>query len=276
MKNSDETRRKQLGDFLKIRRAKLSPTQTGFSSEVRRRTPGLRREEVSQLIGVSVDWYTWLEQGRDIHPSSQFLESLAAVFHLSPSERNHVFLLAQQQLPLDAQQSQGIVSPALQGFLDLQGSSPAYITNLKWDIIAWNQAACVVFGDYETMSVRERNTVWRAFTSPYIKQLLEDWEGHAQRRLAQFRASYSLYNNDPLWTTMIADLSQINDDFRNWWPRHEVLDSPEGTKTLHHPTAGKLLLGHLSFHVCDAPDLITTVHIPFDENTANKIGKLLK
>jgi transcriptional regulator with XRE-family HTH domain len=275
MKNSDDIRRKQLGDFLKIRRARLSPEQAGIPSGIRRRTPGLRREEVSQLVGVSVDWYTWLEQGRDIHASSQVLESLAAVFHLNSSERKHLFLLAKKELPFDIPKDQGMANPTLQKFLDLQGSNPAYVTNLKWDIVAWNQAACVVFGDYEHMSVRERNTVWRAFTSPYIKQLLDDWDGHAQKRLAQFRASYSRYNDDPWWTAMIDDLTQISEEFRKWWSRHEVLNSPEGTKLLHHPTAGKLFLGHLSFQICDAPNLIATIHIPSEENTVEKIRKLL-
>jgi hypothetical protein len=266
MKNSDDIRRKELSEFLKIKRAGLSPEQVGLPSGIRRRTPGLRREEVSQLVGVSVDWYIWLEQGRDIHVSSQVLDRLAVVFLLNPSERKHLFLLAQQQLPLDTTTHQGKLSPILQQFLDLQGSSPAYITNLKWDIVAWNQAACAVFGDYERMSTLDRNTVWRAFTSPYMKQLLDDWEGHAQRRLAQFRASYSRYNDDPWWTIMIGNLTQVSEEFTKWWSLHNVLDSPEGTKLLHHPTVGKLRLGHLSFQLCDAPDLIATLHIPSEES----------
>ena len=123
--------------------------------------------------------------------------------------------------------------------------------------------------------MRDRNTVWRAFTSPYMKQLLDDWVGHAQKRLAQFRASYSHLYNDPWWNAMVEDLTQISDDFKNWWPRYDILDSPEGTKLLHHPTAGELRLRHLSFRLCDAPNLIATVHIPMDENTANKIANLL-
>ncbi|MBP2653822.1 MAG: transcriptional regulator [Firmicutes bacterium] len=273
MENYDDIRRKQLGDFLKIRRSKISPEYVGFNKKKRRRTIGLRRSEVAELIEISVEWYTWLEQGRDIHVSSKVLEKLAIAFNLNPSERKHLFLLAQQQIPLDIPKKQIFISPTLQQFLDLQGYCPAYITNLRWDIIAWNQAACVIFGNYETMSIRERNTVWRAFTSPYLRQLLDDWEGHAQKRIAQFRASYSHLYDDPWWTTMVDELTQVSEEFRNWWSRYDILDSPEGTKIIHHPTIGKLQFQHLSFRLCDAPNLMATVNIPLEETTANKIKR---
>ncbi|WCN37647.1 helix-turn-helix transcriptional regulator [Aneurinibacillus uraniidurans] len=277
MKNPDEVRHKELGEFLKTRRARLLPEQVGLPSGSRRRTTGLRREEVAQLARVSVDWYTRLEQGRDINVSAHFLEELARVLKLSSSERRHLFLLARQQMPFEKTDTSGKVSPALQKFLNHQDPNPAYVTNLKWDFVAWNQAACKVFGDYNTMSELERNSLWRAFTSPYMRKLLEDdWEAHAQRRLAQFRAGYGRYIDEPWWGEMIDKLTKESEEFREWWLRHDVLDTPEGRKVLHHPQVGELVLGHLSFQVSDAPDLIVTVHMSETEETLEKLWQLLR
>lgn len=174
MKIHEDMRRKDLGVFLKTRRKNLIPEAYGFNSK-NRRTTGLRREEVSLLIDVSVDWYTRLEQGRDIHVSSRVLDNIADVFHLKASERTYLFLLSQQTVPMDTSSKADTITPSLQTFLDNQGTSPSYITNLKWDIIAWNNAACVVFGDYNKMNHFYRNSIWRAFHSQYMKNILDDW-----------------------------------------------------------------------------------------------------
>ncbi|WP_456238436.1 helix-turn-helix transcriptional regulator [Paenibacillus durus] len=271
----DLARNKQLGDFLKIRRARLNPEKVGLPLGRRRRTAGLRREEVALLAGVSVDWYTWLEQGRDIRVSSRVLEELARVLQLSSTERRHLFLLAEQTIPLDNKHDQLHLSPSVQQFLDYQNPSPAYVTNPRWDFIAWNRAACAVFGDYNEMSELERNSVWRIFTSSYMRELLDCWEEHGQRRLAQFRASYGRFIDDPWWPEMIARLSKESEEFKEWWPRHDVLNTPEGRKVLHHPGVGELILGHLSFQVSDAPDLLVTVHMPETEETLEKLRSLL-
>ncbi|MGD8190710.1 helix-turn-helix transcriptional regulator [Brevibacillus ginsengisoli] len=277
MKNPDMARYKELGEFLKTRRARLLPEQLGLPSGGRRRTTGLRREEVAQLAGVSVDWYTRLEQGRAIQVSSNLLGELGRVLQMSSSEKRHLFLLARQQMPFEPIEEQGRVSPALQRFLDYQDPNPAYVTNLKWDFVAWNQAACKVFGDYEAMSELERNSIWRAFTSSYMKNLLKgDWEKHAQRRLAQFRAGYGRYIDDPWWSEMIDRLANESEEFRKWWLRHDVLDTPEGRKILHHPQVGELILGFLSFQVSDAPDLIVTVHMAETEETLKKLWELVE
>ncbi|AIQ11307.1 transcriptional regulator [Paenibacillus durus] len=275
MIDMDLARNKQLGDFLKIRRARLNPEKVGLPLGRRRRTAGLRREEVALLAGVSVDWYTWLEQGRDIRVSSRVLEELARVLQLSSTERRHLFLLAEQTIPLDNKHDQLHLSPSVQQFLDYQNPSPAYVTNPRWDFIAWNRAACAVFGDYNEMSELERNSVWRIFTSSYMRELLDCWEEHGQRRLAQFRASYGRFIDDPWWPEMIARLSKESEEFKEWWPRHDVLNTPEGRKVLHHPGVGELILGHLSFQVSDAPDLLVTVHMPETEETLEKLRSLL-
>jgi hypothetical protein len=142
--------------------------------------------------------------------------------------------------------------------------------------VAWNEAACVVFGDYSQMTTRERNPVWRLFTSTTHRHLLVNWEGHARRILAQFRATCGRYPGDPRLTELINDLMLRSPEFRAWWPDHEVLGAEEGQKTFNHPQAGYLMFEHLTFQVFDAPDLKVNVYIPLDEaDTPTKISRLL-
>src|SRR5258707_13973429 len=152
-------RLQELGDFLRSRRARLAPEDIGLPRGSRRRAPGLRRAEVAQLSGVSVDWYTWLEQGRPISVSTQVLESLVQALHLHAQEREHLFLLAHQQPPPERAMEPETVSPTLQRFLDHQGLSPAFVLGRRWDVVAWNEAARVVFGDFPQMTTHERNAV---------------------------------------------------------------------------------------------------------------------
>lgn len=163
-----EYRLQELGDFLRTRRARCIPEDVGLPRGNRRKTPGLRRAEVAQLVGVSVDWYTWLEQGRSIRPSTQVLERLVQILRLDANERNHLFLLAQQQPPPALLQESESVSPALQRFLDQFGSRPAFVSGRRWDILAWNDAGCAVFGDYRRLTGRERNTIWASLPIPCL------------------------------------------------------------------------------------------------------------
>ncbi len=266
----------ELGDFLRTRRGRISPEQAGLPSGGRRRTPGLRREEVAQLAGVSVDWYTWLEQGRAISVSTQVLESLAQTLHLNPNEREHLFFLAHQQPPPEGPARREAVSPTLQHFLDHQQLSPALAIDSRWDIVAWNEIARLTLYDFSNLPARERNVVWRIFTSLPHRQLIVDWEHHARRLLAQFRGSYGRYPDDPWMTAIINDLLRLSPEFRAWWPDHEVLRGPEGTKMLNHPHAGLLVFKHLMFQVYDDPDLKVVVYTPTDEaNTPTKLRQLL-
>ncbi|MEC0242351.1 helix-turn-helix transcriptional regulator [Paenibacillus dokdonensis] len=276
MESSNPTRLVELAQFLKTRRARISPEQAGLPHGGRRRTPGLRRGEVAQLSGVSVDWYTWLEQARNIQVSTPVLDSIARALQLDSNERNHLFMLALQQLPADLTPAENTIHTTVQSFLDLQGTSPAYVTDQRLNIVAWNRAASMIYGNYETMSTRERNTVWRTFTSPYVRQLLqENWEAHARHRLAQFRTSYGKFAGDPWWMEIIEELNQASPEFRAWWPKHDVLNGPEGKKINHHPTAGLLVFDQISFFVSDASHLTVTINLPSNDDTTSKLGKLL-
>src|SRR5437868_5837754 len=159
-------RRQALADFLRQRRARLSPTDVGLPPGFRRRTPGLRREEVAQLANMGTSWYVWLEQGRDVHPSAQVLESLAQALRLTLNERRHLFLLAGQPLPPRAFPLEESASPTLQRVLDDLNPNPAYIMGRRWDYLAWNKAANGLFSISEATSPYTRNLLWRVFTNP--------------------------------------------------------------------------------------------------------------
>jgi len=276
-RQQQEYRLQELGDFLRTRRARLTPEEVGLPRGSRRKTPGLRRAEVAQMVGVSVDWYTWLEQGRSITPSTQVLERLVQTLRLDANERNHLFLLAQQQAPPALLLESEIVSPALQHFLDQFGTRPAFVSGRRWDILAWNDAGCAVFGDFRRMTTRERNTIWRIFTDPSSRQYVVDWEEDARQILAQFRSSCGRYPGDVQLTELIHDLQLRSPEFRAWWPDHEVRGGQEGRKTLNHPQVGYLVFERLTFQVFDTPDLKVTVYTPLEEtDTPRKLEQLLE
>ena len=275
-REQQEFRLQELGDFLRTRRARLMPEDVGLPRGNRRKTPGLRRGEVAQIVGVSVDWYTWLEQGRSITPSTQVLERLVKTLRLDANERNHLFHLAQQQPPPALLQEIEVVSPALQRFLDDFGNRPAFVSGRRWDILAWNDAGCAVYGDYRNRTLRERNTVWNVFTNPLSRQFIVDWETDARQILAQFRNTCARYAGDPQLAELIHDLQLNSPEFRTWWPDHALLGEQQGRKTLNHPQVGHLHLERLTFQVFDTPDLKVTVYTPLDEaDTPRKLQQLL-
>ena len=277
LKQQQDHRLHELGDFLRTRRARLTPEEVGLPRGSRRKTPGLRRAEVAQLAGVSVDWYTWLEQGRSITPSTQVLECLVQTLRLDANERTHLFLLAQQQAPPALLLETEIVSPALQHFLDQFGTRPAFVSGRRWDILAWNDAGCAVFDDYRLRTGRERNTVWGLFTNPLSRQYIVNWEEDARHILAQFRSNCARHPEDPQLADLIHDLMLISPEFRAWWPDHEVKSGQEGRKMLNHPQVGYLVFERLTFQVFDTPDLKITVYTPLEEtDTHRKVEQLLE
>lgn len=272
-----EYRLQELGDFLRTRRARLTPEVMGLPRGSRRKTPGLRRAEVAQLVGVSVDWYTWLEQGRSITPSTQVLERLVQVLRLDANERNHLFLLAQQQPPPPLLVEVEVVSPALQHFIDQFGPRPAFVSGRRWDILAWNEAADALYGDHSRMNSRERNTIWSIFTNPLARQFIDNWEEDARHLLAQFRSSCARYPGDSQLTELINDLLLASPEFRAWWPDHEVQGGQERQKTLNHPQVGQLRFERLTFQLFDTPELKVIVFTPLeDADTPRKLEQLLE
>ncbi|HVU13472.1 MAG TPA: helix-turn-helix transcriptional regulator [Phototrophicaceae bacterium] len=277
LNQAESERQHELAEFLRSRRARLTPEQVGLPRGTRRRTPGLRRSEVAALAGVSLEWYTWLEQGRDIHVSVQLLESLTRVLQLDANERDHLFLLAlRQSAPVDTYVPPKI-TPTLQQFLDQLGAIPASVIDARANIIAWNTAHSVVFGDYDAFTdERNRNLIWRLFTHPRAQQVNEEWEELASVYLAQFRAGYGRFIDDPWWAQRIAELSEVSPEFRRLWARHDVLNVSEGRKTFHHPLVGVLKFDFVYLSTVDSADLRLLIHTARPgTGTAEKIERLL-
>ena len=273
---NNEERRKALADFLKTRRARLSPDSVGLPKKrSSRRTPGLRREEVAQLAGISVTWYTWLEQGRDIMASEQILESIAATLRLTTDERNYVFRLAHKQAPADPPSIAQTVSPALRTVLDSLGTSPAWIVERRWNILAWNRAACEVFGDFGVMPFGERNILRFVFTNEALRRRLVGWEAFARSMLATFRATSSEYIDEPWFARSVEHLKEASPEFLEWWPRHDVQGAPLERVRLNHPDVGPLEFDNVSFLVNGDPELRMCVYTAASEEMADKIEQLI-
>jgi len=273
----DTERRAALAHFLRTRRERLSPLQAGLPTGGRRRTPGLRREEVAQLAGVGVAWYTWLEQGRDITVSAAVLDSVARALRLDPDERAYLFTLARDETPATPPPPTEAVSPSLRRILDALDPYPAYVLDARWTVVAWNRAACRVFADFAALSRRERTILWFVFTYPGQRDLLVDWEGEAQRTLALFRASTGRYVGEPWYKELIADLTRASPAFAAWWARDDVRAVHAERKELDHPEVGRLVVHPTTLHVAEAPDLQLVVYPPLPEaDTARKLRRLIE
>jgi transcriptional regulator with XRE-family HTH domain len=277
MKDSD--RRQALADFLRQRRTHLSPTDVDLPIGFRRRTPGLRREEVAQLANMGTSWYIWLEQGRDVHPSSAVLESLAQALRLTPNERRHLFLLAGQSLPPPSISSEEeSISPALQQMLSDLNPSPAYVLGRRYDYLTWNEAADALFAISDiisdTSSPYARNMVWRLFTNPTTRER-PNWEAVARATLAEFRTASARYPGDPWFEELIEDLKQVSTEFCQWWPHHDVRSVLDGHKVIEHPTFGTLEFEHFTLQVLTNPDIRIMIYMP-DTVTRTMLQHLLE
>ena len=273
----DQQERKLLGEFLKTRRERLSPEEFGLPAGQRRRTPGLRREEVAQLAGVSLTWYTWIEQGRDIGFSADVLESLARVLHLLPHEKEHLFALAGKQAnPPQPSGDEGI-SPSLQQILNHQRHYPAYLMDRYWNITAWNAAAHALFGNFAEMPEPERNMVWYTLVRPATRHLVIDWEQRAQRLIAEFRADCSKYLADPWLKEFLNRLHEQCPEFDGWWSHYDILTREGGRRDFDHPEVGRLALEQTTLRLGHRPEVKMVIHVPLPEfDTENKLRQLLQ
>ena len=270
----ESERRQVLAAFLRQRRARLSPADVGLPPGIRRRTPGLRREEVAQLANMGTSWYVWLEQGRNVHPSTQVLESLAQALRLTPNERRHLFLLAGQPLPPHVSSPEESAGPALQQVLDDLNPTPAYAIGRRWDYLAWNNAADGLFNISEASSPYARNMVWRLFTSPTMRER-PNWEQVARGTLAEFRTASARYPGDRWFEDLIEDLKQVSPEFRQWWPHHDVRSSLDSHKVIEHPTLGHLEFEHITLQVLSNPDIRIAIYSPLAETRA-KLQRFLE
>ncbi|NUU62997.1 helix-turn-helix transcriptional regulator [Paenibacillus agri] len=274
--NHTKQRHHELGDFLKTRRAKISPEQVGLPAGIRRRTPGLRREEVASLAGIGVTWYTWLEQGRPIQVSIQILESLSRVLMLNRQEIVHLYALA-QHVPPSYYPSPEEVKPMHQHVLDNLMESPAMIVDNRWNVIAWNRAAALVFCDFSQLECSKRNLMRIMFTDKHFAGLFPDWEISAQTMLGKFRADCSQYIEDPWITQFVDELRSLSKEFDQWWPMHRIDKDRDMYKLLNHRLAGQLNFEITSFLISENTNLKMYVNTPKNgTDTRQKLKQLLE
>lgn len=264
-----------LGTYLKDRRAKLDPAAFGFSA-ARRRTPGLRREEVAQRANISATWYTWLEQGRGGTPSADVLDRIARALSLSTVEREHLFLLAQNRPPEVGHEASETVSPRLQRVLDCFELSPALVKTCTWDVVAWNRAAAAVLTDYAMLEAQQRNVLRLFFSEPRVRAAQLDWESVARFLVATFRADVARAGVSEKVKSLVEELSRTSPEFAAMWRERDVRHHGEGSKYLRHPVAGLLGLEFSCFAVDGQPDLTMMVYNPATPEDADKIRALIK
>jgi len=250
-----------LGHYLKDRRTKLDAARLGYPT-TRRRTPGLRREEVAQRANVSITWYTWLEQGRGGAPSADVLDRLAGALALTEIEREHLFLLAQNRPPEVQHQPTESITPQLQRILDTLELSPAYVKTPDWDVIAWNRAAEVVMPDLMSLPEGKRNLLRLVFCLPHVREKMHNWESVARFVVATFRTETAKTNISAYTRALIDELSEASPAFKSMWLEHDVRTHGEGTKQIQHPTLGLLTLEYSAFAVDGKPHLGVVIYNP--------------
>lgn len=266
MAGINQARRQIIAEFLRTRRARITPVQAGLQAQARRRTPGLRREEVAVLAGVGASWYTWLEQGRNLNPSAPALQRLATALQLAPDETRYLFELAGHAAPKQPAPLTETIEPSLQRVLDLMEQAPAYILNRRWDRIAWNAAALGLFGDFTREPRANLNMVRRVFSNPATRRYVVNWEDIAKAELAEFAASCARHPEDPWIAQLVDELSAASSEFREWWPRRDVLTSRARRTLIRHRTEGVIALEVSSYQVSDNPELTLRVFAPLPED----------
>jgi transcriptional regulator with XRE-family HTH domain len=257
------SRRVELAQFLRSRRARISPDEVGMPPGLRRRTPGLRREEVAQLAGVGVTWYTWLEQGRPINASVQILDAVARTLRLDLAERTHLYRLAEVPAVVDEEPGQ-CVSPALQEVLDSLAPLPAAVYNGRYDLLAWNRTYAGLLPGIVGSPAEERNVLWHVFTVPGCCSALANQTVERPRLVATFRAAFARHLGEPSWTGFVDNLIAVSPEFARMWANHDVAVPATQTKVFQNVLGRSLPTVSTSFAVSDMPEARMVVYTPLD------------
>jgi transcriptional regulator with XRE-family HTH domain len=263
-----------LGDFLKDRRTKLDPAAFGFSSQ-RRRTPGLRREEVAHRASISPAWYTWLEQGRGGAPSADVLERISHALMLTSVEREHLFLLGLGHPPEARYRSNEGVTPRLQRVLDTMNPCPALIRTATWDVVAWNRAATVMLMDYGAVEPAQRNVLRNMFLNPGARAMQYDWASVARFVVGAFRVDVARAGAATAVSELVEELCRASPEFEAMWRDTTVPVPYEGAKHIRHPVFGAFSFEHSAFAVDGRPDLTMVVYNPATPADAAKISAVM-
>jgi transcriptional regulator with XRE-family HTH domain len=263
-----------LGSYLKDRRTKLDPAAFGLSA-ARRRTPGLRREEVAQRAYISPTWYTWLEQGRGGAPSADVLDRIARALMLTDVEREHLFLLGLGRPPEVRYRAVDGITPRLQRVLDALEPSPALIRTATWDVVAWNRAATLMLADYGSMPPKQRNVLRFIFLDPRVRAAQYDWESVARLVVASFRVDAARAGAASEVEPLVEELCRLSPEFEAMWRENDVRSHGEGVKHIRHPLLGPLALEYSVFAVDGRSDLSMVVYNPATPADADKIRSLI-
>lgn len=265
-----------LSEFLKTHRARIQPSDAGVLGGSRRRTPGLRREEVAAIAGVSTTWYTWLEQGRDIKMSVQVLDSIALALQLNEDERQYLFMLAlEQPAPTTFVDKIPTVSPALSRILTELHDCPTIISDRRCNIVGWNQAAAAIFLDFAMIPEEQRNMIWLLFTRKELKALAVNWHDFVKGFLAMFRSYYGQYVGDNWYSEFIELMSEQSQDFRAFWNQSDVSSAPEVFIEFRHAKVGKMLFDLTTLQVQGRTDLRCSVYTPSPGSDTDSKVRLL-
>jgi transcriptional regulator with XRE-family HTH domain len=256
----------KLGDFLRARRDAITPAEVGLPSGPRRRTPGLRREEVAVLAAISPTYLAFLEQGRDVRPSQQVLDALAATLHLTPAERDYIHTLVHGTSPGPEPELTETLSPEIFELVRRLDPHPTYVTGRRWDILAANRAARLLWTDWNALPPSERNLLLWMFTAPQARYVFVEWEAEAAAQLARYRAASVRHQDSASFQELNRLLKAGSPLARALWQRHNIAPLSSGRKLLRHHQLGELELRHTVLQVADNPEqkLVTFTSAPAD------------
>jgi transcriptional regulator with XRE-family HTH domain len=270
---SSATRRHELATFLRSRRERVKPEQVGLPPSRRRRTPGLRREEVAQLAGVGVTWYTWLEQGREINASPQVLDAIARTLQFDAHEHSHLLTLAglpARAIEPDCEET----CPTARLLIDQLEPYPACVLNARFDLLAYNRPYASFFDDLESIPLEDRNCLWLAFTNPRWRAVIVHWEEAVARMVAEYRAAMAEHIDDPAWQAFVDRLHRASPEFTAIWNRHDVLGVQSRTKEAFHPLVGFLRLDYTNLWLDQGLGIRIVSFTPTDELTSERLEEL--
>jgi transcriptional regulator with XRE-family HTH domain len=271
-----EVRHEQIAEFLRARRERLRPELAGLPVGGRRRTPGLRREEVAQLAGVGVTWYTWLEQGRPVNASLSVLEAISRALQLDLNEHAHLLTLAGHVARQKGYRRQAPLDPAVRKVFDALSPMPACVISPCHTVVVSNETSRKLMGDITALPPERRNTMWLLFTEPHWRKLLLDWEREAAHSIALFRGAMAEHAGEPQWEEIVDELLETSEEFREMWAAHHIALSTSRVKSFLHPDIGLIRFTTTPFWLAPMTGMRMITYAPTDEESEEALERLVR